>query len=251
MLVPVRSKMNRFEDWYKDQVQKDLVYKLGVQNPYQLPKLEKVVLNMGVGAGGRFGPIPGLVVLSLLGGQRAQLRPAKKSIAGFHLRSQRPIGCKLSLRGRRGYAFLEDFVSFVLPSFREFQAFSSSSVDGVGNLHFGVDDVAIFPSLEVLTGHKFWAEFFVGGEAAAVAGSRTGATKSGAGRGKWKAKPGGKKKKVDPGKGMGLSLMGMSGKGGKGKGGKGLGMNVSVVTTTTDAAAARVLFTSFQLPFRV
>jgi len=239
--------MNRFEDWYSDQVQKDLVYKFGVKNTFQLPKLEKVVLNMGVGSGGKYGPIPGLVVLSLLGGQRAQLRPAKKSIAGFHLRSQRPIGCKLSLRGRRGYAFLEDFVSFVLPTFREFQAFSASSVDGVGNLHFGVPDVGVFPSLEVLTGHKLWSEFFAGsgGELGEGSASRM------RGSSKWKAKPGSKKKKgvgANTDKGMGLARYSLGGKEGKGR--KSLGMNVSVVTTTTSAQEARVFFSSFQLPFR-
>jgi large subunit ribosomal protein L5 len=244
--------MNRFEDWYSDQVQKDLVYKFSAKNTFQLPKLEKVVLNMGVGAGGKYGPIPGLVVLSLLGGQRAQLRPAKKSIAGFHLRSQRPIGCKLSLRGRRGYAFLEDFVSFVLPSFREFQAFSASSVDGVGNLHFGMPDVAIFPSLEILAGHKFWSEFFVGSEGGMEGGSSSLRMRAGKGAGsKWKNKAGGKKKKVDLSKGMGLSLMGFGGKGREGKGRKSLGMNLSLITTAENPAEARVLFSSFQLPFRV
>jgi large subunit ribosomal protein L5 len=246
--------MNRFEDWYNDQVQKDLVYKLGAKNTFQLPELEKVVLNMGVGAGGKYGPIPGLVVLSLLGGQRAQLRPAKKSIAGFHLRSQRPIGCKLSLRGRRGYAFLEDFVSFVLPTFREFQAFSGSSVDGVGNLHFGMPDVAIFPSLEVLTGHKLWSEFFVGGAGEEGGGSsalRMRTTKSKSGGSKWKTKPGGKKKKADLSKGMGLAFMGFGGKGQEGKGRKSLGMNVSMVTTAGGADGSRAFLSSFQLPFRL
>jgi large subunit ribosomal protein L5 len=246
--------MNRFEDWYYDQVQKDLVYKFSMKNTFPLPKLEKVVLNMGVGAGGKYGPIPGLVVLSLLGGQRAQLRPAKKSIAGFHLRSQRPIGCKLNLRGRRGYAFLEDFVSFVLPSFREFQAFSASSVDGVGNLNFGMPDVAIFPSLEVLTGHKFWSEFFVGNDSNdsnTTSPSLRMRAGKGSGSSKWKNKPGSKKKKVDLSKGMGLSLMGFGGNSREGKGRKSLGMNLSLITTAENCEEARVLFSSLQLPFRI
>jgi large subunit ribosomal protein L5 len=232
--------MNRFSEWNSAVVQKDLVYKCNTSHGLALPKMEKVVLNMGVGVGGRYGPAPGLVVLSLLGGQRAQLRNAKKSIAGFQLRSQQGIGCRVTLRGDRGYAFLENFVSLVLPNLREFEAFSSSSVDSVGNLNFGIPDVGIFPSLELLIGDKVWPEFFVLGD--------NGSVKMRGSRGKWKAKAGAKKKKVELNKGMGVSsAMGWNSKGSK----KTFGMNVSVVTSTKNAPLARVFFSSFQLPFRV
>jgi large subunit ribosomal protein L5 len=231
--------MNRFSAWNSAVVQKDLVYKCNPSDSFRFPKMEKVVLNMGIGVGGRYGVAPGLVVLSLLGGQRAQFRKAKKSIAGFQLRSQQGIGCRVTLRGDRGYAFLENFVFFVLPSLREFEAFSSSSVDSAGNLNFGIPDVAIFPSLEPLVSDKVWPEFFVLGEGGSV--------KMRGSKGKWKAKPGAKKKKVELNKGMGVSsAMGWNSKGGK----KTFGMNVSVVTTTNNASLARVFFSSFQLPFR-
>jgi large subunit ribosomal protein L5 len=139
----------RLQKLYEDTIIKAMTEKFGYTNPMQVPKLEKIVLNMGVGeatqdkkkveqAAGE---------MTQIAGQKAVVTKAKKSIAQFKLREGMPIGCKVTLRRERMYEFLDRFVTIALPRVRDFRGLSDKSFDGRGNYATGLKEQLIFPEI--------------------------------------------------------------------------------------------------------
>jgi large subunit ribosomal protein L5 len=139
----------RLQKLYEDRIIKAMTEKFGYTNPMQVPKLEKIVLNMGVGeatqdkkkveqAAGE---------MTQIAGQKAVVTKAKKSIAQFKLREGMPIGCKVTLRRERMYEFLDRFVTIALPRVRDFRGLSDKSFDGRGNYATGLKEQLIFPEI--------------------------------------------------------------------------------------------------------
>ena len=143
--------MERLKEKYTKEVVPALMEKFGYKNIMQVPKLEKIVLNMGVGeAVGNPKVLDSAVSdLTLIAGQKPILTRAKKSLAAFKLREGMPIGAKVTLRGERMYQFLDKFMNVALPRVRDFRGFSSKG-DGSGNFTIGIQDQAIFVEAENL-----------------------------------------------------------------------------------------------------
>ena len=140
----------RLKELYNKEILPAMVKEFGYRNPMQAPRVEKVVLNMGVGeatqnAKALDGAIEDLTIIS---GQKPIIRRAKKSIAGFKLRANMPVGVKVTLRGNRMYEFLDRLMSTALPRIRDFRGFSPRSFDGRGNYSFGVVEQLIFPEID-------------------------------------------------------------------------------------------------------
>jgi large subunit ribosomal protein L5 len=142
--------MDRIEKKYKAEIIGKLKEELGVNNVMQLPKLEKIVINMGVGeAIGNIKALDHAVEqLSAIAGQKAVVTRAKTSISNFKLREGMPIGCRVTLRGRRMYEFFDRLVNISLPRVRDFRGVSAKSFDGRGNYTLGVKDQLIFPEID-------------------------------------------------------------------------------------------------------
>ena len=145
--------MPRLKDTYKDQVAPGLVKEFGYKNVMQVPRLEKIVVNMGVGGAGQTGGDSKLLDnamrdLGIIVGQKAAVTRAKKSISNFKLRAGARIGCKVTLRGTMMYEFLDRLVSTALPRVRDFQGINPSSFDGRGNFAMGVREQLIFPEID-------------------------------------------------------------------------------------------------------
>lgn len=134
---------------FRTEVQKTLKKDLHFDNVWAIPRIRKIVLNMGVGdATENIKLLDGAVKeLSLIAGQKAAIRRAKKSIASFKLRAGQPIGCRVTLRGSRMYEFLDRLVSTALPRVRDFRGISRNSFDGRGNYTLGIRDEMIFLEL--------------------------------------------------------------------------------------------------------
>ena len=139
----------RFQKLYEDRIVKAMTEKFGYKNVMQVPKLEKIVLNMGVGeatqdkkkveqAAGE---------MTQIAGQKAVVTKAKKSIAQFKLREGMPIGCKVTLRRERMYEFLDRFVTIALPRVRDFRGLNDKAFDGRGNYATGLKEQLIFPEI--------------------------------------------------------------------------------------------------------
>jgi large subunit ribosomal protein L5 len=140
----------RLYEFYKNDVRKGLTEKFGYKNPMQVPKLEKIVLNFGVGADAvRDKKTVDAAVndLGLIAGQRPVVTKAKKSIAAFKLREEMPIGAKVTLRGDRMYEFLDRLINTALPRVRDFRGISPDAFDGRGNYTLGLREQLIFPEL--------------------------------------------------------------------------------------------------------
>ena len=139
----------RLKDLYEREVRERLQERLGYASVMQVPRLEKITLNMGVGEAKTNARAldRALDELTLIAGQRAQLRRAKKSIAGFKIRAGMPIGAKVTLRGARMYEFLDRLVSIALPRIRDFRGLAPASFDGRGNYSLGVREQIIFPEI--------------------------------------------------------------------------------------------------------
>ena len=142
--------MERLKEKYTKEVVPALMEKFGYKNIMQVPKLEKIVLNMGVGeAVGNPKVLDSAVSdLTLIAGQKPILTRAKKSLAAFKLREGMPIGAKVTLRGERMYQFLDKFMNVALPRVRDFRGISDKSFDGRGNYAMGVKEQLIFPEIE-------------------------------------------------------------------------------------------------------
>ncbi len=139
------------KDRYDQQVKEALQKQFGYANVMQLPKLEKIVVNMGVGDAKDDSKLmdAAAVELATITGQKPAIRKAKKSIAGFKLREGQPIGCVVTLRGERMWDFLYRLIHAALPRIRDFQGIPDRSFDGRGNYTFGVKEQIIFPEINV------------------------------------------------------------------------------------------------------
>lgn len=141
--------MANFEDLYNQVIKKSLVEKFGYTNPQEIPKLTKIVLNIGVGdaVADKKKLNNAVEELALIAGQRPIVTTARKSIATFKLREGMPIGCKVTLRSKRMYEFLERLVNMALPRVRDFHGITGKNFDGRGNFAFGIKEQIIFPEI--------------------------------------------------------------------------------------------------------
>ena len=142
--------MDRLQEKYKNEVVPELTKKFGYKNIMQLPKIEKVIINMGVGeAVGNPKALDAAVNdLTIIAGQKPILTRAKKSLAAWKLREGMPIGTKVTLRGTRMYQFLDKFINVALPRVRDFRGVSSTAFDGRGNYAVGLKEQLIFPEIK-------------------------------------------------------------------------------------------------------
>ena len=143
--------MNRLQERYENEVVKSLMEKFNYSSKMQAPKIEKIVLNIGVGDAVSNSKLLDDAVneLTLITGQKPVVTRAKKSIAGFKLREGQAIGCKVTLRGERMYEFLDKLVNVSLPRVRDFRGVSNNSFDGRGNYTLGVTEQIIFPEISI------------------------------------------------------------------------------------------------------
>ena len=141
--------MNRLMERYQNEVVKSLMEKFNYSSKMQAPKIEKIVLNIGVGDAVSNSKLLDEAVneLTLISGQKPVITRAKKSIAGFKLRDGAPSGCKVTLRGERMYEFLDKLVNISLPRVRDFRGVSNNSFDGRGNYTLGIKEQLIFPEI--------------------------------------------------------------------------------------------------------
>ena len=142
--------MARLQEKYLNETTKQLVEQFGYKNVMEIPKIEKVVLNMGVGEAVGNPKVLDAAVndMTLIAGQKPVIPKAKKSLAAFKLREGMPIGCKVTLRGNRMYEFLDKFMNVALPRVRDFRGVSPKSFDGRGNYAMGLKEQLIFPEIE-------------------------------------------------------------------------------------------------------
>ncbi|MDQ3778083.1 MAG: 50S ribosomal protein L5 [Actinomycetota bacterium] len=139
----------RLKQRYNEELRERLKDELGFSTVMQVPRIEKITLNMGVGEAKTDAKALDSAVdeLTTIAGQRAQIRRARKSIAGFKIREGMPIGAKVTLRGDRMYEFLDRLVSIALPRIRDFRGLSPRSFDGRGNYSIGIREQLIFPEI--------------------------------------------------------------------------------------------------------
>jgi large subunit ribosomal protein L5 len=142
--------MSRLKEKYQSEITPSLMGKFNYQSVMQVPNIEKIVINMGVGDAVSNSKALDTAVeeLTLIAGQKPVITKAKKSIAGFRLREGMPIGAKVTLRGERMYQFLDKLVSVSLPRVRDFRGVSKKSFDGRGNYTLGVKEQLIFPEID-------------------------------------------------------------------------------------------------------
>jgi len=139
----------RLQEQYEKEIVPALVEKLGRTNRLSLPRLKKIVVNMGVGSaiGEKKHLEEAVDAMKLLAGQKPVITLARKSIAGFRLREGMPIGCKVTLRGQRMFEFLDRLISLALPRVRDFRGLSATAFDGHGNYSIGLTEQLVFPEL--------------------------------------------------------------------------------------------------------
>jgi large subunit ribosomal protein L5 len=139
----------RLKQRYERELRPVLKDELGVKSIMQVPRIEKITLNMGVGEAKNDAKQLDAAIeeLTIIAGQRAQVRRARKSVAQFKIREGMPIGAKVTLRGARMYEFLDRLISIALPRIRDFRGLSPSSFDGRGNYSLGVREQIIFPEI--------------------------------------------------------------------------------------------------------
>ncbi len=142
--------MARLKEYYKKEVVPALIKEFGYKNPMQAPKMEKIIVNMGLGEAIQNVKILDSAVeeLSLITGQRPVIRKARKSIATFKLRQGMPIGCCVTLRREKMYEFFDRLVNIDIPRIRDFRGISPDSFDGRGNFALGLQEQIIFPEIE-------------------------------------------------------------------------------------------------------
>ena len=142
--------MSRLKTMYKDEIIDAMVKKFGYKNVMEVPKLDKIVINMGVGEAKENAKVLESAVkdLETITGQKAVLTKAKNSVANFKIREGMPIGCKVTLRGEKMYEFLDRLVNLALPRVRDFRGVSANAFDGRGNYALGIKEQLIFPEIE-------------------------------------------------------------------------------------------------------
>jgi large subunit ribosomal protein L5 len=142
--------VNRLREQYQDKIVDALMKKFGYKNKLQAPKLEKIVINMGVGEAKENAKILEAAVkdMETITGQKAVVTKAKKSVANFKIREGMAIGCKVTLRGEKMYEFFDRLVNLALPRVRDFRGINPNSFDGRGNYALGIKEQLIFPEIE-------------------------------------------------------------------------------------------------------
>jgi large subunit ribosomal protein L5 len=140
----------RLQMFYREQVMKDLMQQFGYKTIMQVPRIEKIVVNMGVGEAVADKKIMDNAVADLqkIAGQKPLVTKARKSVANFKIREGYPVGCKVTLRAARMYEFLDRLVNVAMPRIRDFRGISARSFDGRGNYNMGVKEQIIFPEVE-------------------------------------------------------------------------------------------------------
>ena len=142
--------MSRLYEVYKNKVAKDLMKQFGYKSVMEVPRIEKITLNMGVGEAVADKKVMEFAVgdMQKIAGQKPVVTMSKKSIAGFKIREGYPVGCKVTLRKARMYEFLDRLISVAIPRIRDFRGISAKSFDGRGNYNMGVKEQIIFPEIE-------------------------------------------------------------------------------------------------------
>ena len=142
--------MSRLKDLYKDEIVDAMIKKFGYKNIMEVPKIDKIVVNMGVGEAKENPKVLEAAVADMekITGQHAVITKAKKSIANFKIREVQSIGCKTTLRGEKMYEFLDRLVNLALPRVRDFRGVSANAFDGRGNYSLGIKEQIIFPEIE-------------------------------------------------------------------------------------------------------
>ena len=142
--------MSRSKDSYKNEIADALQKKFGYKNRMEIPKLEKIIINMGVGEAKENSKVLDSAVgdLEKISGQKPVITKAKKSIANFKIREGMPIGCKVTLRGERMYDFADRLINLALPRVRDFRGVNPNAFDGRGNYALGIKEQLIFPEIE-------------------------------------------------------------------------------------------------------
>ncbi|HQN65945.1 MAG TPA: 50S ribosomal protein L5 [Methylophilus sp.] len=142
--------MARLKQVYKDTVVKKLTEQFGYTSVMQVPRIEKITLNMGVGEAVADKKVMENAVADMekIAGQKAIVTKAKKSVAAFKIRDNYPVGCKVTLRRERMYEFLDRLITVAIPRIRDFRGISAKSFDGRGNYNMGVKEQIIFPEIE-------------------------------------------------------------------------------------------------------
>ena len=142
--------MTRLEQFYRDTVAKDLQAQFSYKSAMEIPRITKITLNMGVGEASQDKKIIDHAVedLTLIAGQKPVVTLAKKAIAGFKIREDMPIGCKVTLRRDKMYEFLDRLVNFSIPRIRDFRGLSPKAFDGQGNYNMGMTEQIAFPEID-------------------------------------------------------------------------------------------------------
>ena len=142
--------MAKLHDYYRDQVVNELKNKFGYKSVMQVPRIEKITLNMGVGEALTDKKLLDNAVadLAAISGQKPLVTKARKSVAGFKIRQGYPIGCKVTLRGERMWEFFERLITIAVPRIRDFRGLSAKSFDGRGNYSMGVREQIICPEID-------------------------------------------------------------------------------------------------------
>lgn len=142
--------MSRLQETYKNEIVDAMIKKFGYKNVMEVPKLEKIVINMGVGEAKDNAKVLDAAIsdMETIAGQKAVLTKAKNSIANFKLREGMAIGCKVTLRGKKMYEFADRLINLALPRVRDFRGVNPNAFDGRGNFALGIKEQLIFPEIE-------------------------------------------------------------------------------------------------------
>lgn len=141
--------MNRLKEKYNNEIKKELQSKYNYKSVMEVPKLDKIVINIGVGDASHNSKMLEVAMkeLEIISGQKPVATKAKKAIAGFKIREGQPIGCKVTLRGEKMYNFLDKLISITLPRVRDFRGLSNKAYDGRGNYTLGLTEQLIFSEI--------------------------------------------------------------------------------------------------------
>lgn len=142
--------MARLKTLYNDKLKQQIKDELNLENVMQVPKITKITLNMGVGAAAQDKKVleGALADMTVIAGQKPVVTKARKSVAGFKIREEWPIGCKVTLRGEQMYEFLDRLIAIAIPRIRDFRGFSAKAFDGRGNYSLGIKEQIVFPEVD-------------------------------------------------------------------------------------------------------
>lgn len=142
--------MSRLKDMYKNEIVDAMIKRFEYKNVMEVPKLEKIIINMGVGEAKENAKIleSAMKDLEIISGQKPVMTRAKKSVANFKIREGMPIGCKVTLRGEKMYEFADRLINLALPRVRDFRGVNPNAFDGRGNYALGIKEQLIFPEIE-------------------------------------------------------------------------------------------------------